>query len=141
MLAHDQAERIRERGFGTVARLAEAARIAARFKTGREIGGNAFHRECADRFDAGLFRRFEDRGGIGRLRTQLFVQEIFVIGATQSIGVARAAHDRNFGRRQIARGQGQARLQTLERGRLGAEIRLRVPVRPQASAPRRRRRA
>jgi len=122
MLANDQAQCVCQRRFGAVARLGEAARIAARFESGRKIGGDAFHGKRADRFDARLLGRFENGGCVGRLRPQLFVQRIFVIGAAQRIGVACAANDRHFRRRQVARGQGQARLEALESGRLGAEI-------------------
>ena len=118
----DEAQRIRQRSFGTIARLGEPARIAACFESRREICGNTLHRQRPDRFDTRLLRRLEDGGGIGGLRTQLFVQRIFVIGAAQRIGVAGSAHDRHFRRRQIARGQGQTRLEALERGWLGAEI-------------------
>jgi hypothetical protein len=122
MLAHDEPKRIGQRGFGTIARFAQPARVAARFESCREIGGDALHRQRADGFDTRLFRRFEDRSGVGGLRPQLIVQRIFVIGPAQRIGVACAAHDRDFRRRQIARRQGQPRLQPFEGRRLGAEI-------------------
>ena len=88
----------------------------------REIGGHAFHRQRADGFHARLLGGFEDCRGIGGLRAILIVERIFVIGAAQRIGVALAAHDGDFRRRQIARGQRQARLEPFERRRLGAEI-------------------
>ena len=122
LLAHDQAERIGQRRLGTVARLGEPARVAARFELRGEIVRDAFHGQRADGFDARLFGRFEHRGRVGAMRAELLVDLVFVIGAPQRIGVARAAHDGDFVRRQIARGQRQARLQTLERRRLGAEI-------------------
>ena len=50
------------------------------------------------------------------------VNFLVVIGFPQRIGVAGAAHECHFLRRQGAGGRGQACLQTLEAGRLGGEI-------------------
>ena len=42
------------------------------------------------------------RGGILRLRAELIVDLVLMIGAAQRIGIARAAHHGHFIRRQIA---------------------------------------
>ncbi len=57
---------------------------------------------------------------IGRVsvdrRAEAIVNLVFVIGAAQRIGIARAAHHGDFVRRQIARGQGQLGPEALQRG-------------------------
>ena len=95
------------------ARLGQAALHQALFQAGGEIGRHAFHGERADGFDARLFGGFEHRRAVRRLRAELVVDLFVVIGPAQRIGIAGAAHDRDFAGRQIARRRGQAGLQAL----------------------------
>ena len=133
LLAHDQAERVGDRHVGAHARLGEAARVQALFQSGGQVVRDALHRERSDGLDARLLGRFEHRRAIRRLRAVLIVKLVLVIGPAQRIGIARAAHDRDFVRRQIARGQRQPCLQAFERRRLGAEIDLELRLAREAA--------
>ena len=92
------------------------------FQPGGQIGGHAFHGQGADGFHPRLFGGFEHGGAFRRGGAEAAVHFLVVIGLAQGIGVAGAAHQRHFLRRQIAVRRGQAGLQALQRRRLGGEI-------------------
>ena len=60
-LAHHQADAVLERRVGAVADLAVFAAVKFVVEHGGEVRGDAVHAACADRFDARLFDRLEDR--------------------------------------------------------------------------------
>ena len=67
-----------------------------RFKTSGQIGSDAFHGVRANCFHARLFRRLENRRGIGRLWPIVLMQRVFMIGQAQCESVSLSAYNSDF---------------------------------------------
>ncbi len=99
-------------------------RLATHGKDGFEIVLHAGHGERADGLDARLLGRIVDRARIAAQGLDVLVDRIFVIGEFQRVRIARTSHGRDFIGGQGARGEGKARLLSLEHRLLGREAHL-----------------
>src|SRR6476660_8502975 len=92
-LAHHEGERVFDRRIRTFRDLVELAAMEALIEHRREILRDAVHAPGADRFDARLLYRFEDRPGLLAGRLKAAMQGLIVTREAQRNRVGVAAND------------------------------------------------
>ena len=116
-LAHHHRHRFVERRVGAVGDVGIGAAMKAVVEHGGEIRGDPLHPARADRLDARLFDRVEQRARRLVLRGEAAMNGLVMAGEPQRHGIGEAAQDRRLARIGLARRLGQARL-----GAVGAAV-------------------
>ena len=123
--AHHHRHRFVERRVGAVGDIGIGAAMKAVVEHGGQIGGDALHAPRADRLDARLLDRVEQRARRLVLRGEPAMHRFVMAGEPQRHGIGEAAQDRRLARARPARRLGQARLGALgaasQRGLVGGE--------------------
>ena len=115
-LAREHRDRVLERRLLARARLGEGAAVVAVVEHRGQVRGDALHAARADRLDARLLDRVEQRARRRALRRVAAVDRVAVTGEAQGKRVREAADDRRLAWIGLARRLGQARLDALRSG-------------------------
>ncbi len=137
--AHDQGQRLLDRGVGAIGDLVELAAMKTIVQHSGQVVGDPGHAPGADRFDPRLLHRVEHRARLLAAGHQLAMHPGIVTGELEGDRVGVAAHDGGVGGRELARRLGQARLAADHAGPLGRKADLEVGLardRPQAAGNR-----
>ena len=107
--AHQHRDGVLQRRLVAIARFGEGAAMVAVVEHRGEIRGDALHPPRADRLDARLLDRVEQRARRRIVRRMVAVDRVVVAGQAQRHRIGEAAQDRRLARIGLARRLGQAR--------------------------------